>query len=90
MGKVEQEAILKDIQRHPSKRQIMHLDLQRVVAGQEIRMTVPFHLVGEEIAPGVKQQGGDISQVMADVDIVCMPKDLPEYIEIDVSGHGNW
>ncbi len=85
VGKVKQDAILKDIQRHPAKRQIMHLDLQRVVEGQEIRMTVPFHLKGEEIAIGVKQEGGAISQVMADVDIVCMPKDLPEYIDIDVS-----
>ncbi len=85
VGKVEQDAILKDIQRHPAKRQVMHLDLQRVVEGQEIRMTVPFHLKGEEVAPGVKLEGGAISQVMSDVDIVCMPKDLPEYIEIDVS-----
>ncbi|NNF52530.1 MAG: 50S ribosomal protein L25/general stress protein Ctc [Gammaproteobacteria bacterium] len=85
VGDVEQEAILKDIQRHPAKRRVMHLDLQRIVEGQEIRMTVPFHLKGEEIAEGVKLEGGAISQVMADVDIVCMPKDLPEYIEIDVS-----
>jgi len=55
------------------------------VEGQEIRMTVPFHLKGEEIAEGVKLEGGAISHVMADADIVCMPKDLPEYIEIDVS-----
>jgi len=85
VGKIEQDAILKDIQRHPSKRRVMHLDLQRVVEGQEIRMTVPFHLKGEDVAEGVKLEGGAISQVMADVDIVCMPKDLPEYIEIDVS-----
>ncbi len=85
VGDVEQEAILKDIQRHPSKRQVLHLDLQRIVAGQEIRMTVPFHLKGADVAPGVKQEGGDISQVMSDVDIVCLPKDLPEYIDIDVS-----
>jgi len=83
-GKVEQ-AVLKDLQRHPHKPIIMHLDLQRVSATEKLRMHVPLHFIGEDMAPGVKQGGGIISHLLNDVEILCFPKDLPEYLEVDVS-----
>lgn len=86
VGDKNQEAILKDVQRHPAKPLILHVDLQRIVAGEEIRMNVPLHFIGEDIAPGVKQDGGVLSHLISDVEITCLPKNLPEYLEIDVSG----
>lgn len=86
VGKKSQPAVLKDIQRHPAKPLILHMDLQRIVAGEAIRMNVPLHFVGEEEAPGVKQDGGTMSRLMNDVEVACLPKNLPEYLEIDVSG----
>ena len=83
----EQQAILKDLQRHPAKRQIMHADFQRVVAGTRLRMTVPLHFRGEEQAPGSKA-GGVPTHIENNVDIVCLPEHLPEYIEVDVSEFG--
>ena len=80
-----QAAILKDLQRHPSKPLIMHMDFQRIVEDEEIKMTVPLHFLGEDVAPGVKAGGGSVSRLMNDVDIVCLPKHLPEYIEVDIS-----
>lgn len=79
-------SILKDIQVHPAKRQIIHLDLQRVVEDEEIRMTVPLHYLNEEKAPGVKTGGGTVSRLFTEVEIICLPGDLPEYIEVDI-GH---
>jgi large subunit ribosomal protein L25 len=76
-------SILKDIQVHPSKRQIMHLDLQRIVEGEKIRMTVPIHYVNEETAVGVKD-GGSVSKTRTEVEVSCFPKDLPEYFEVDL------
>jgi large subunit ribosomal protein L25 len=83
-GKSE-NAVLKDLQRHPFKPTILHLDLQRVSADEKLRMNVPLHFIGEDMAPGVKQSGGVISHLVNDVEIACLPKDLPEYIEVDVS-----
>ena len=80
-----QAAILKDLQRHPAKHMIMHMDFQRIVDDVEIKMNVPLHFIGEDIAPGVKTGGGSMSRLMNDVEISCLPKNLPEYIEVDVS-----
>ncbi len=80
-----QRVVLKDLQRHPAKPFILHFDLQRVADTDRIRMHVPLHFVGEEEAPGVKA-GGKIHHAMVDVEVVCAAKDLPEYIEVDVSG----
>lgn len=88
VGEQSQAAILKDVQRHPSKRQIMHIDLQRVVEDQEIRMYVPIHYIGEDVAVGVKQGGGTVTKMMTDVEVTCLPKDLPEYLECDISALG--
>jgi large subunit ribosomal protein L25 len=84
VGDKNQAAIVKDVQRHPAKRQVLHLDLQRILADEEIRMNVPLHFVGDEVAPGVKA-GGTVARLMNDVEVVCLPKDLPEYFEIDLS-----
>jgi large subunit ribosomal protein L25 len=85
VGEKTQAAILKDVQRHPAKRQIMHMDMQRIVEDEKIRMHVPLHFIGEQVAPGVKQ-GGSVSRLMTDVEVSCLPKDLPEYFEVDISG----
>ena len=84
----EQRAVLKDLQRHPSKPYVLHMDLMRIVAGQKIRMTVPLHFVGEKQAPGIKDEGGVLDRMRNDLEIECLPKDLPEFIEVDVSGLG--
>ncbi len=81
-------AVLKDLQRHPYKPVILHLDLQRVSEREKLRMTVPLHFLGEENAPSVKQSGGVVSHLISEVEVSCLPKDLPEYIEIDVSTLG--
>lgn len=83
-GDKSQPCILKDVQRHPYKNQVLHVDLQRVLEDEEIRVTVPFHFLGEDKAPGVKG-GGVVSRVMTDLEVTCLPKHLPEYIEVDVS-----
>ena len=83
-GANETQAILRDLQRHPSKAVIMHMDLQRVSASETLRTNVPIHIIGEEVAPGVKA-GGLVSHDLTDVEVECYPKDLPEYIEVDIS-----
>ncbi len=85
VGDKSQAAILKDLQRHPSKRQILHMDFQRIVEDEEIRMNIPLHFIGEDVAPGVKLGGGKVSHLITDVEITCLPKHLPEFIEVDVS-----
>jgi large subunit ribosomal protein L25 len=85
VGEKSQDVIVKDIQRHPAKNQIMHMDFQRVVAGEKIRMNVPIHYLNEEIAIGVKQDGGSVSRLITDVEVSCLPKDLPEYFEVDIA-----
>jgi len=88
VGENSQAAILKAIQRHPSKPQIMHLDLQRIVADEKIKMKVPIHYIGEDVAVGVKEDGGTVTKMTNDVEVTCLPKDLPEYLDVDISGLG--
>ena len=78
----KQNVIVKAMQRHPSKQFIMHADFVRVVAGQKLTAIVPVHFVGEE-APVKK--GGEISHVLNEIEVTCLPKDLPEFIEVDLS-----
>jgi len=85
VGDKSQAAIVKDIQRHPARNQIVHMDFQRIVEDQVIRMNVPIHLLGADVAPGVKAEGGTVSQMRNDVEVVCLPKHLPEYLELDIS-----
>jgi large subunit ribosomal protein L25 len=75
--------VLKDLQRHPSKPFVTHVDLLRVAAGDRIKMHVPLHFLNEDTAPGVKA-GGQVSHTMTDVEIICAAKDLPEFIEVDL------
>ena len=83
-----QAAIVKDIQRHPSKQQIVHMDFQRIVEDEKIRMNVPIHYLNAEDAVGVKQEGGSVSQLITDIEVTCLPKDLPEYFEVDIENLG--
>jgi len=83
-GKGE-KAVLKDVQRHPSKPKLMHIDFLRVSTTDKLHMHVPLHFVGEEVGPGVKA-GGLVSHLMTSIDISCLAKDLPEYLEVDISG----
>ena len=83
-GKNEQ-VILKDLQRHPYKQTVTsHVDFLRVLADQKLHVNVPLHFLGEDEAPGVKT-GGVISRLMTEVEVEVLPKDLPEYIEVDIS-----
>ena len=84
VGDKSQAAIVKDIQRHPARPFIMHMDFQRIVADEKIKMNVPIHYLNTEAAAGVKLEGGSVMQLMNDVEVSCLPKDLPEYFEVDV------
>ncbi len=88
VGEKSQAAILKDVQRHPAKRLIMHIDLQRIVEDQAIKMNVPIHYLGEQDAVGVRDGGGTVTKRVNDVEVTCLPKDLPEYLELDISHLG--
>ena len=79
-----QKVVLKDLQRHPAKPFVTHFDLMRVADTDRIKMHVPLHFPGEDTAPGVKA-GGQLAHLLTDVEIICQAKDLPEYIEVDVS-----
>ena len=81
------KAVLKDVQRHPYRAIIMHMDLQRINENEKLHMHVPLHFLHQDTAPGVKA-GGIISHLQTDLEVVCLPKDLPEYIEIDVGQLG--
>ncbi|OLF37565.1 MULTISPECIES: 50S ribosomal protein L25/general stress protein Ctc [unclassified Psychrobacter] len=81
----EHQAVIKDLQRHPAKGFPMHADFQRIVKGHKIHMNVPVHFSGREEAPGTKA-GGILSTLVSDIEIVCLPSQLPEYLEVDVSG----
>jgi large subunit ribosomal protein L25 len=70
---------------HPAKPQVLHVDLLRVSADEKIRLRLPIHFKGESISPGVKLQGGLVSHRLADIEVLCLPKDLPEEIVLDLS-----
>ena len=83
-GKV-QKVLLRDMQRHPFKQQLLHLDFQRVDENKAIRIRVPLHFLNQEKSPAGKKAGVLISHALNDVEVSCLPKDLPEYIEIDLA-----
>ncbi|MCQ8180944.1 50S ribosomal protein L25/general stress protein Ctc [Methylomonas sp. SURF-1] len=82
-GKTE-KAVLKHIQRHPAKPQILHMDFMRVDESHKLRVHVPLHFVNEAVCVGVKK-GGVVTHAMTDVEVVCMPSALPEFIEVDLA-----
>jgi large subunit ribosomal protein L25 len=86
VGEETQPAILKDVQRHPFKNAILHIDFQRVEENEKIRISIPLHFKGAAVSPGVKSQGGMVSHMRTEVEVSCLPKDLPEFIEVDLSG----
>ncbi len=83
-GKTE-KVLLRDFQVHPYKQQVTHIDFQRVDESKELHTNVPLHFVGEDQCPAVKLGGGIVSHIMNEVEIKCLPKDLPEFIEVDIS-----
>ena len=85
LGGAAQQVVLKDLQRHPVNDSIIHVDLLRVLADVAIRMQVPLHFKGAEVAPGVKTGGGLIEHHLNQIEVECLPKDLPEFIEVDLS-----
>ena len=83
-GGDSQQAIIKDLQRHPAKDRIMHADFLRIKMDQAITVEVPIHFLNEDSCLGVRQGGGNISHNMTSIEISCLPGDLPEYIEVDI------
>jgi large subunit ribosomal protein L25 len=80
-----QKVVLKDLQRHPVNEHILHVDFLRVLDDVALRMHVPLHFKGADIAPGVKVGGGVVEHQLNQVTVICLPKDLPEFIEVDIS-----
>lgn len=80
-----ESVLIKALQRHPAKGFVLHADFIRVVAGQKLTAHVPLHFINQEGSVGVKQQGGEVSHVLAEVEVSCLPKDLPEFIEVDMA-----
>lgn len=80
-----EQAILRDVQHHPYKQQIVHMDLQRVSAKEKIHMSVPVHFTGEDTCPGVKLEGGIVSHLITEIDVICLPGNLPEFLVADMS-----
>ena len=80
----KEQVILRDIQRHPAKQEILHIDFQRIRADQKINVTVPVNFINEEVSPGVKVSGGIVSHLITELEIICLPKDIPENITVDM------
>ena len=78
--------LLRDVQMHPFRNEVLHVDFQRIDEAKKIHMKVPLHFVNAEVSPAVKTQGAIVSHVMTELDIACLPRDLPEFIEVDLSG----
>ena len=84
VGGESENAIIKDIQRHPAKGFPMHADFLRIRMDQAIKVNVPLHFSNEEECAGVKLEGGMIQKQATDIEVQCLPKDLPEYLEVDM------
>jgi large subunit ribosomal protein L25 len=80
-----ESVVIKALQRHPSKGYVVHADFVRVVAGQKLNAHVPLHFINEASSVGVKQQGGEVSHTISEVEVSCQPQDLPEFIEVDLA-----
>jgi large subunit ribosomal protein L25 len=84
-GDHTESAVLKDLQRHPATNKVVHLDFLRVVAGEAIKVQVPLHFTNEDTCKGVKIGGGMIQHQMTEIEVSCLPKDMPEFIEVDMA-----
>jgi large subunit ribosomal protein L25 len=85
LDKGSEQAVLRDLQRHPARPVVLHMDLMRVSATEKVRVHIPLHFLNEESCVGVKQGGGALSHNLMEVEVQCLPKDLPEFIEVDVA-----
>ncbi len=85
IGAEKSQVLLRDYQMHPFRPLILHVDFQRVAADKKIHMSVPLHFVNAEISPGVKGAGGLVEYVLKELEISCLPKDLPEFIQVDLA-----
>ncbi len=85
VGKKKEDVLLRDLQRHPYKNLVMHADFQRVDQNKLVHVVVPLHFINEEKCHGVKQEGGMLNHLLSEIEIVCLPKHLPEFIEVDVT-----
>ena len=80
-----EDVIIKDIQRHPAKKIVLHMDFFRVSKTTVLQTKVPLHFINEDSCPGVKLGGGIVAHTMTDIEIQCLPKNLPEFIEVDMA-----
>ncbi|PID46710.1 MAG: 50S ribosomal protein L25/general stress protein Ctc [Proteobacteria bacterium] len=79
-----EKVLLRDLQRHPARPVVLHADLQRISSNEKVKVVVQLHFVNEEACAGVKQSGGKVMKAMMDLEIYCLPKDIPEFVEVDV------
>lgn len=84
LGGETMQAIVRDYQVHPAKRAVLHLDLQRIVATEKLTLAVPLHFINETTCKAVKDAGGSVSHLLTEIEVSCLPKDLPGYIEVDI------
>jgi large subunit ribosomal protein L25 len=84
LGGAKEQVLLRAVNMHPYKPQVQHVDFQRVLKERKLHMKVPLHFTNAEKSPGVKDQGGVVSHVLNELDITCLPDDLPEFIEVDL------
>jgi large subunit ribosomal protein L25 len=80
-----QPAIVRDVQMHPARNAVVHVDLQRVIENEKLKIHLPIHFKGEAAAPGVKTQGGIVSHLIQDIEVSSLPEDLPDFLELDLS-----
>jgi len=85
LGQDVQEVVLRDLQRHPYKPRLIHIDLQRISATERITMRVPVHIINAANCPGVKDEKGIVNTLLTQLEVICLPKYLPEFIEIDIA-----
>ena len=85
LGKKKEVVVLRDLQRHPFKQKIMHADFFRIDNKKPIHVTIPVHTLNADDCAGVKIDGGMLSLMMSEIEVICLPKDIPEYLEIDVA-----
>ncbi len=84
LGGKKEMCLLRDVQRHPYRQLILHVDFQRIDATHKVHQKVPLHFVNADVAPGVKLSGGMVQHVMTELDVKCLPKDLPGFVEVDL------
>jgi len=82
----KEQVLLRAVNMHPFKMEVQHIDFQRVSADEKIHINVPLHFVNAEVSPAIKEQGGLITHVLNEIDISCLPADLPQFIQVDLSG----